>query len=175
LGRDEFGAVVTQTPGLRHLIAVEAADAEVYRKHADDLIRFATGLVGPSDAADVVSEAVLCCLDSARWVAVTEKRPYLYRSVYNKAAEFHRATSRRRSRETLAARNQFVESPEVRPEVLAAVFSLSLRQRAVIVLTYWEDLAPSSIATLMDISQGSVKRHLARGRSRLKEALKTDD
>ena len=160
-------------PGLRHRIDVEAADAEVYRKHADDLIRFATGLVGPSDAADVVSEAVICCLDSAGWVAVTEKRPYLYRSVYNKAAEFHRATSRRRSREALAAREELVESPEVRPEVLAAVFRLSIRQRAVIMLTYWEDLAPSSIATLMDISEGSVKRHLARGRSRLKEALKT--
>jgi RNA polymerase sigma-70 factor (ECF subfamily) len=123
----------------------------------------------------VVSDAVLGCLDSARWVAVTEKRPYLYRSVYNKAAEFHRATSRRRSRETFAARQELIEGPEVRPEVLAAVFRLSIRQRAVTVLTYWEDLNPSSIATLMDISEGSVKRHLARGRSRLKEALKTDD
>ncbi len=52
---------------------------------------------------------------------------------------------------------------------------LSVRQRAVIVLTYWEDLTPSSIAALMDINEGSVKRHLARGRSRLKEALRTHD
>jgi RNA polymerase sigma factor (sigma-70 family) len=162
-------------PGLRHRRDVESGDAEVYRKHADDLIRFATGLVGPSDAADVVSDAVLSCLDSASWVAITEKRPYLYRSVYHKAAEFHRTTSRRKSRETLAAREEHLELPEIRPEVLAAVFRLSLRQRAVIVLTYWEDLDPSSIATLMSISQGSVKRHLARGRSRLKEALRTDD
>jgi RNA polymerase sigma factor (sigma-70 family) len=153
---------------------VESGDAEVYRKHADDLIRFATGLVGPSDAADVVSEAVLSCLGSAGWLTVAEKRPYLYRSVYNKAAEFHRASSRRRSRETLAANEDHVELPEIRPEVLAAVLRLSIRQRAVIVLTYWEDLDPSSIATLMDISDGSVKRHLARGRSRLKEALHAD-
>src|ERR1700722_755159 len=154
---------------------VEEADAEVYRKHADDLIRFATGLVGPNDAADVVSEAVLSCLNSAGWVTVTEKRPYLYRSVYHKAAEFHRAAGRRKSREALAAIQELVESPELRPEVLTAVFGLSMKQRAVIVLTYWDDLATSSIATLMDISEGSVKRHLARGRSRLKEALRTRD
>ena len=45
-------------------MSVEEADAEVYRKHADDLIRFATGLVGPSDASDIVSEAFLSCLNS---------------------------------------------------------------------------------------------------------------
>jgi RNA polymerase sigma factor (sigma-70 family) len=156
-------------------MGVEEADAEVYRKHADDLVRFATGLVGPSDAADVVSEAVLSCLKSASWAVVAEKRPYLYRSVYNKATEFHRAASRRMSREALMAKQEAIESPEVRPEVLLAVLRLSIRQRAVIVLTYWEDLEPSSIATLMNISEGAVKRHLARGRSRLKEALRTHD
>ena len=71
-------------------MGVEEADAEVYRKHADDLVRFATGLVGPSDASDIVSEAFLSCFNSAGWMTVTEKRSYLFRSVYNKAAEFHR-------------------------------------------------------------------------------------
>jgi RNA polymerase sigma factor (sigma-70 family) len=79
------------------------------------------------------------------------------------------------SRETLAARPELFERPELRPEVLTAVFTLSIQQRAVIVLTYWDDLTPSSIATLMDFSEDSVKRHLARGRSRLKEALRTRD
>jgi RNA polymerase sigma-70 factor (ECF subfamily) len=160
---------------LRHLIGVEEADAEVYRKHADELIRFATGLVGPSDASDIVSEAFLSCFNSAAWTAVTEKRPYLFRSVYNKASAFHRTARRRRSRETLAARPELFESPELRPEILTAVFKLSMQQRAVIVLTYWDDLTPASIASLLDISEGSVKRHLARGRSRLKEALRTRD
>jgi hypothetical protein len=31
---------------------VSASDAEIYRKHSEELIRFATGLVGPSDAPD---------------------------------------------------------------------------------------------------------------------------
>jgi RNA polymerase sigma factor (sigma-70 family) len=48
---------------------------------------------------------------------------------------------------------------------------LSIRQRAVTVLTYWSDLDPSSVALLLGISEGSVRRHLARARSRLKERL----
>lgn len=162
---------VTQIHARRHPMNLEAADEEFYRKHADDLTRFATGLVGPNNASDVVSEAVLSCLSSPKWAEVIEKRSYLYRSVYNKAAEFHRASSRRLLREQLITKQEHVEPSEVRPEVLAAIFRLSMKQRAVIVLTYWEDMDIASIARLMGISEGSVKRHLARGRSRLKEVL----
>jgi RNA polymerase sigma factor (sigma-70 family) len=161
--------------GQRRRISVDPDDGEIYRKYADDLTRFATGLVGPSDASDVVSEAVLSCLDSKGWKTVREKRPYLYRSVYNTAVDLHRSRGRRRLREERTALRELVEEPEVRPEVLAAVFGLSVRQRAVILLTYWEDLDPTTIANILDISDGSVRRHLARGRARLKEMLHPDD
>jgi RNA polymerase sigma factor (sigma-70 family) len=160
---------------VRDRIGVEATDGELYRKHAEELTRFATGLVGPSHAADVVSEAVLRCMDSARWAQAVEKRAYLYRCVYNEAARFHRSSNRRRLREERSAERESVEPPEVRPEVLSAVARLSTRQRAVICLTYWDDLAPAAIATLLGISDGSVRRHLARGRSRLKEILNVND
>ncbi|MGD0394940.1 MAG: sigma-70 family RNA polymerase sigma factor [Acidimicrobiales bacterium] len=154
---------------------MDVADSELYRKHADDLTRFATGLVGPDHAADVVSEAVIGCLGSSGWGNVVAKRSYLFRSVYNEAARFHRSSGRRLARERRAASPEFVELPEIRPEVLAAVARLSTRQRAVVVLTYWDDLDPGAIAELLDISEGSVKRHLARGRSHLKEALDADE
>ena len=173
----QFCRDVTQTGVLRHLMVVgvaDVADDELYRKHAEDLTRFATGLVGSDHAADVVSEAVLGCLGSPRWSKVTAKRSYLYRSVYNEAARFHRSSGRRIARERRSLSPETVELPEIRPEVLAAVARLSIRQRAVIVLTYWDDLDPGSIAGLLDISEGSVKRHLARARSRLKEALDAD-
>jgi RNA polymerase sigma factor (sigma-70 family) len=173
--REFLGSFVTQIEVPRHLMIVEEADAEVYRKHADDLIRFATGLVGPADAGDVVADAVLSCLCSVGWTTVNDKRQYLYRSVYNQAAEFHRSSTRRRNRESRLAQPGLVEAPELRPEVLAAVKTLSVKQRAVIFLTYWEDLDPFSIAALMAMSEGSVKRHLARGRARLKEALSSHD
>jgi RNA polymerase sigma factor (sigma-70 family) len=150
---------------------VDQADGEIYRKHADELTRFATGLVGPTHAPDVVSEAVLRVMNSEPWLRVVDRRAYLFRCVYNEAARFHRATGRRRAREERAALPESVDQPDIRPEVLTAVNRLSLRQRAVIVLTYWDDLDPVAIAGLLDISDGAVRRHLARGRSRLKEVL----
>ena len=64
-----------------------------------------------------------------------------------------------------------VELPEYRPEVLAAVRRLSVRQRAVVVLAYWEQLTAGEIAGQLGISEGSVHRHLARARSKLRGAL----
>jgi RNA polymerase sigma-70 factor (ECF subfamily) len=148
---------------------------ELYGKHAEALTRFATGLVGPSDAPDVVSDAVLRCLASDRWLEVRDPRPYLYRAVLNQARQSHRGALRRAAREAREARAApapSVEAPEVRPEVLDAVARLSLRQRAVIVLTYWEDLDPAQVAARLQIGEGSVRRHLARARARLREELR---
>lgn len=56
-------------------------------------------------------------------------------------------------------------------DVLRAVDKLSMQQRASVFLTYWEDLKPGDVAGRLGISEGSVKRHLARARARLKELL----
>jgi RNA polymerase sigma-70 factor (ECF subfamily) len=144
---------------------------ELYGKHAEALTRFATGLVGPSDAPDVVSEAVLRCMASARWMTVRDARPYLYRAVLNQARQSHRSAMRRAARDARIAFPAPTDPPEVRPEVLEAIARLSLRQRAVIVLTYWDDLDPVQIAERLQISDGSVRRHLARARARLREEL----
>jgi RNA polymerase sigma factor (sigma-70 family) len=153
---------------------VGRADEELYRKHAEELTAFATGLVGPHHAADVVSEAVLRCLSSRRWGTVTNKRAYLYRSVYNQAAMHHRSNGRQRAREAQSDGISAVSQPEFNPEIAATVARLSVQQRAVIVLTYWADLDPMSIAELLNISDGSVRRHLARARSNLRKVLDAD-
>lgn len=145
----------------------------VYAECAADLVRFATGLVGPHDAADVVSSAVLRAMWSPGWDGVAEPRAYLMRSVMNEAMSHHRSTIRRRARELRAASANPapVPGPEVEPEVLDAVARLSMRQRAVVVLRYWGDHTPEAIAGLLGISEGSVRRHLARARQRLRRAL----
>ena len=146
-------------------------DEEIYRKYADDLVRFATGLVGPFDASDVVTDACLRTFGSPRWRDVTHRRAYLYRSVLNQARSQHRSTLRRRVREQRAAVDHATAPVEVDVDVLAAVDKLSVQQRASVVLTYWEDLTPNEVALRLGVSEGSVKRHLARARSKLKELL----
>jgi RNA polymerase sigma-70 factor (ECF subfamily) len=56
-------------------------------------------------------------------------------------------------------------------DVLAAVDKLSLQQRASVLLTYWDDLTPAEVGSRLGISEGAVKRHLARARAHLKEFL----
>jgi RNA polymerase sigma factor (sigma-70 family) len=51
---------------------------------------------------------------------------------------------------------------------------LGVRQRAVIVLTYWADLEPAAIADWLGVSEGSVRSHLARARANLREVLDAD-
>ncbi len=149
----------------------EGENAEIYGKHADDLVRFATGLVGPADAPDVVADAVIRALSSRSWPAVQNHRAYLTRAVLNEARMHHRSTLRRRAREARAAADDVTYDTVPRPEVLAQVARLSLRQRAVVVLTYWDDLDQRAIADRLGISAGSVRRHLARAHAKLRRLL----
>lgn len=147
------------------------ADEEIYRKHADELVRFATGLVGPFDAPDVVVDACLLAFASPGWSSVANRRAYLYRTVLNTARSQHRSTLRRRLREQQSATAVETSLGEADLDVLRAVRMLSVQQRAAVFLTYWEDLGPADVGARLGISEGAVKRHLARARTRLRGVL----
>jgi hypothetical protein len=55
----------------------------------------------------------------------------------------------RRRRVQATAGPEAFEASSPSPEVLDAVAGLSLRQRAVVVLTYWNDLEPAAVAGLL--------------------------
>lgn len=150
------------------------SDAETYRRLAPELVRFATVLVGPDDAPDMVSVAVTKALAGRSWRHVENRRAYLYRAVLNTARRHVRRSRLRPEREQRSAGANHWELPALRPDVRTAVLELSVRQRAVIVLTYWADLDPAAIADWLGISEGSVRRHLARARAQLRKVL-TDD
>jgi RNA polymerase sigma factor (sigma-70 family) len=146
--------------------------ADAYRQHRNELTRFATVLVGPDHAHDVVSAAVVRVLDNSP-TSLSHPRAYLYQAVANQARNFKRGEARRRTRETQGgASRQVVFQPEPYPEVLAAVEQLSVRQRAVVYLTYWEDMTDQAIGEHLGIGSGTVRRHLARARRHLRRALK---
>jgi len=153
------------------LVSRTMEDAEVYRLHADELTAFATSVVGPHDAPDVVSAAVLAAFSSSGWHTVSNPRAYLYRTVYNECLRLSKRNSERAKRERLALVPRDVHLPDVRPDVADAVRALSPQQRAVVVLTYWQDFSIASVAEHLGISDGSVRKHLARARANLREVL----
>jgi RNA polymerase sigma-70 factor (sigma-E family) len=63
------------------------------------------------------------------------------------------------------------EEPAAFGETWQVLSTLSARQRAVIVLAYYEDLPETQIADLLGCSVGSVKSHRARALASLRERL----
>jgi RNA polymerase sigma-70 factor, ECF subfamily len=156
------------------ITATDVMDNEtVYRNYSAELTRYATGLVGPFDAPDVVTDACLRAFESRSWPDVVDRRAYLYRTVLNVANDHHRRTLSRRLREMRVAGREETPDPSgsIDVEVLDAVARLSVQQRAAVFLTYWEDLRPDTVAERMGVSTGTVKRHLDRARKRLRELL----
>lgn len=145
---------------------------EAFRKFGPELLRHASVLVGPAHAEDVVSEAVVSALRRKSWSDVGNPAAYLHRSVLNSARMWHRSASRRTRREwTVFLRADSTAELLPRPDVISSIRELSPRQRSVIFFTYWQDKTPRQTAEILGLSEGSVKRHLARARANLREVL----
>lgn len=153
------------------MIVDERSDSEAYAAHCDELVRFATGLVGPGDAQDVVSDAMLRLMSSRVWRQAENRRALMFRAVLFEGRMWHRSNRRRLFRDVAASDHGTVEIPDVQPEVMSAVWSLSPMQRAVTFLTYWDDLDVASVATILGVSGGTVRKQLGRARARLREVL----
>jgi RNA polymerase sigma-70 factor (sigma-E family) len=82
---------------------------------------------------------------------------------------------RKRHTEVLAAglpeRPVEQPGPEVRLAVMEAVAKLPPRQRAVIILRYWEDLSVDQAAAVLGCSAGNVKSQSARALDKLRPLL----
>lgn len=142
-------------------------DAAIWRKHKEELIRYATILVGVDHAEDVLSTVVERVLRrNGSFAALDDARPYLFRAVLNESRGVLR-----RSRITPWDRDFVEDHTGFRPDVAEAVGSLPERQRAAVYLTYWRDLPVSEVADLMGCRPGTVKRYLHLSRNRLREVL----
>jgi RNA polymerase sigma-70 factor (sigma-E family) len=151
---------------------VETFD-ELYDRHATPALRLAVLLVGDRDRAeDIVAEAFTRVLPRWRLGEVVDFGPYLRAAVVN---EF-------RGRLRREARVPDQPAPAIEPDDLAglvadraalleALRGLPGRQRAAIVLRYFEDLAERDTAELLGCSVGTVKSSVSRGLLRLRELL----
>lgn len=154
----------------------EIDERALWIEHADDLVGFATVLVGAGDAHDVVSVAFHRVVARLRSGAqVDNHRAYLMRSVTNVANDQRRSQKRRQRRDLRATPRMDAASGSDliagRIDLRQAVAGLSVQQRAVVYFTYWEDLESSEVGRLLDIAPATVRRHLVRARTQLRKEL----
>ncbi|GAB3908106.1 hypothetical protein GCM10029964_107340 [Kibdelosporangium lantanae] len=63
---------------------------------------------------------------------------------------------------------------DISVDVLRALARLPARQRATVVLRYWEDLPVEDVAKLLGCGPGTVKSQAARGLAALREMVDAD-
>ncbi len=143
----------------------------LWREHVDELLRFATVLVGPSDAPDIVTDSFLRSAASILSGEVDNSRAYLYRAVTNRTHDLRRSRERRWARDLAAIGPPSTTAHDSFVDVRRAVAKLSVQQRAVVYFAYWEDLPERAISEVLQIAPGSVRRHLSRARHHLRKAL----
>ncbi|NAS20317.1 SigE family RNA polymerase sigma factor [Herbidospora sp. NEAU-GS84] len=143
-------------------------------ERADALLRYGYVLSGdPHDAADLTQEA-LARLHRA-WPRVRRKDdPEAYVRVV--MARLHISVWRRRRRESLAVDPPDGAWEDARPSdreqgLWRALADLPRKQRAVLVLRYYEDLTDAEIARVLGIARGTVRSHASHGLARLRTVI----
>ncbi|GAA3240604.1 SigE family RNA polymerase sigma factor [Actinocorallia longicatena] len=133
------------------------------------LLRYGYVLAGSRhDAADLVQDALIRL--SAAWPRVVNKSsPEGY--VRTTMARLHISVWRRRQRETLVdevPEGSYEDSSPADDALWRALGTLPRRQRAVLVLRYYEALGDAEIASLLGISRGTVRSQASRALEKLR-------
>ena len=145
---------------------------ELYLRHADEAVRLAYLLTGDRALAeDLVQEAFVRLAGRLVHLRDPDAFPaYLRRTVVNLAnSHFRRRKVERtfleRERSQVAASTTRAPDGgvEERDQMWQALEDLPPRQRAAIVLRFYEDLPESAIAELLQCRPGTVKSLLSRG------------
>jgi RNA polymerase sigma factor (sigma-70 family) len=137
----------------------------VYRDERLALIRLAFLLTGSRDGAeDIVQTAFTAA--HARWAEIDEPAAYLRRVVVNQANDTHRRRYRRPP-DTVEPVTHMADIDETWAELCR----LPPRQRAVVVLRFYEDLTLTEIARVLDRPAGTVRSDLHRALDHLGRTL----
>jgi RNA polymerase sigma-70 factor (ECF subfamily) len=131
-----------------------------------------------ADAEEIVQEALLrVWINAARWRPSAAFRTWLYRIVVNLCLN-------RKRRAPFAALEEAGEPADTSPDVLAtaerreaerliaeAIAALPARQRAAIVLTYFEGHSNADSAAILGMSVSGIETLLVRARRKLRKTL----
>lgn len=157
-------------------MAVDRSTSELERflaERADHLLRTAVLLTGSREAGeDLLQTAVERLL--LRWRGFDgDPEGYLRRTLCNLAIDGYRRAGRWRQKERLLRAGSW-EVPDAAGEVdlrdalVRLLWQLPARQRAVLVLRYWEQLTDPEAAAVLGCPVGTVKAAGSRGLARLR-------
>jgi len=150
------------------------------RARGQRLIRTAYLLTGDHQIAqDIVQNALASALASWRRVKeVSNLDAYMYAALVNARSRWWRR------RWHAEVPSEYVPEPAPRPDerryelydqMLTVLRTLPERQRAAVVLRYYEDLTEAQTAELLGCTVGTVKSQTARGLAKLRAALARED
>ncbi len=154
-----------------------AAFEEFVRGRSAHLFRLALALTGCDEAA--AQDLLQVALERAyrrRWLLFREgsAEPYVRRVLVNAAVDWRRGL-RRRAEQPLDATVAGLTVPDRTGEIadrdllLRALAVLPAKQRAVLVLRYWEDLSDVQVAAALNCGVGTVRSQASRGLARLRQ------
>lgn len=152
--------------------AATTADEQVratYEEHWPRLVRLARLLTGSHHLGEELAQEAFVGL--LRHGPVAVPGAYLRRSVVNLSLNLGRRAARERVH--LARERDVWFLPPESDDLWPLVVALPDRQRAVLVLRYYEDLSERAIAEVLGCRPGTVKSLTSRALARLREELGT--
>ncbi len=152
--------------------------AQLFDRHYVAMCRLAYVILGDQAVAEEVVMDALLKTYSGWWRIrnAAQADVYLKRAVVNmcrsrirrKGVEARFLATQRKPAE---ARGWDAERHETARVVWQAVLSLPERQRAAVVLRYFEDLPEAQVADILECSVGTVKSQLSKARAKLEKSL----
>jgi RNA polymerase sigma-70 factor (sigma-E family) len=147
-------------------------------ERADRLMRTAVLLTGSRDAGQDLLQTALERL-LRHWRRLDgDPEGYLRRTLYNLAADGFRRQGRLQRKLALLKAStspsaDSIGAVDLRDALVRMLLQLPPRQRAVLVLRYWEEMTEAETAAVLGWPEGTVKSAASRGLRRLREL--TDD
>lgn len=152
-----------------------AALEQLVEQRGEHLLHTAVLLAGNRAAGeDLLQDALERMLRSWRHAEADPER-YLRRVLYNLAVDRWRRQAILQRALRLLPQGDAAFAPDASAEVdlrdtlIRLVTQLPARQRAIVVLRYWEELTEAEVAEVLGCSAGTVKSGASRGIARLRE------
>lgn len=139
----------------------------LYRREYDSMLRVAFLLLDSVEAAqEATHDAFAKVLE--KWASIDEPGAYLRTCVVNRCRELQR---RRRLERSRSAGSTAGYTELGARELVDALAKLPMRQRAAVVLRYYEGLPEAEVAAALQVPVGTVKSNVSRALVQLREAM----